>query len=230
MKEQPKITLYGPAQAPYTEKVRRALLWKGLEFELREPSGPEDYSRWSPETGLLPVLALGDERVDDSTAILQRLDALFPEPPLLSPDPMLAEQQRQLEEWADESFLWYFRRWLALHRPGARITVEAVREVRAQRGLRGGLRHLAAWLRAGGTWERPETALLRGLSDRMGDLVNFLGARPFFFSSQPSMADLAVYGMLFVLRLDAIPGAARLLAERPALVEFMRRVEAATGG
>ncbi len=28
-----KITLYGPAQAPYTEKVRRALLLKGLKPE-----------------------------------------------------------------------------------------------------------------------------------------------------------------------------------------------------
>jgi glutathione S-transferase len=230
MREQPKITLYGPAVAPYTEKVRRALVLKGLEFELREPSGPEDYRRWSPETGLLPVLALGEERVHDSTAILQRLDALFPEPPLLSGDPMVAGQQRQLEDWADESFMWYFRRWLALNRPRARTEVEAAVELATRREWPSPLRHLAAWLRAGGTWERPETALVRGLSDRLGDLANFLGARPFFYASQVSMADLAVYGMLFVMRLDAIPGSARLLAERPSLVEFMRRVEAATGG
>ncbi len=228
--EQAKITLYGPSAAPYTEKVRRALVLKRLEFELREPSGPEDYQRWNPETGLLPVVTLGDERVHDSTAILQRLDALFPEPPLLSRDPMVAGQQRQLEDWADESFMWYFRRWLALSRPRARTEVEAAIEVRRRRGLPPLLRHLGAWLRAGGTWERPETALLRGLADRMGDLVNLLGARPFFYASQVSMADLAVYGMLYVMRLDAIPGSARLLAERPRLVEFMGRVEEATGG
>jgi glutathione S-transferase len=89
---------------------------------------------------------------------------------------------------------------------------------------------MVAWLRAGGTWERPETALVRGLSDRLGDLVNLLGTRPFFYASQVSMADLAVYGMLFVMRLDTIPGAARLLLERPTLLDFMRRVEDATGG
>jgi glutathione S-transferase len=230
MREQPKITLYGPAVAPFTEKVRRALVLKGLEFELREPSGPEDYRRWSPETGLLPVAAIGEERVHDSTAILWRLEALFPEPPLLSADPVVAEQQRQLEDWADESFMWYFRRWLAGQQPSARTEVEAAYEVRARRRLPSPLRHAFAWLRAGGTWERPETALLRGLSDRMGDLVNFLGARPFFYASRVSMADLAVYGMLFVMRLDAIPGSARVLAERPTLLDFMRRVEEATGG
>ena len=86
-----------------------------------------------------------------------------------------------------------------------------------------------AWFRSGGTWERPETALLRGLGDRLDDLVNFLGARPFFHSERVSMADLAVYGMLFTLGRDAIPGTAGLLAQRPALLEFMRRLERDTG-
>src|SRR5262245_55946451 len=83
-----RIVLYGPRRTPYTEKVRRALVLKGLDFELCEPSGPEDYRRWSPETGLLPVLAIGAERVADSTRILLRIDELWPKPPLLSPDPV----------------------------------------------------------------------------------------------------------------------------------------------
>ena len=178
-----RITLYGPRRTPYTEKVRRALVLKGLDFELREPSGPEDYKRWSPETGLLPVLAIDSELVSDSTGILLRLDELFPKPPLLASDPVIAAQQRQLEDWADESFLWYWNRWLVL----------------AQ--------------------QREATAP-----------VKLLGSRRFFYADQPSMADLAVYGMLFVLRMDAMTGSARLLASRPTLLEFMRRLEEATGG
>jgi glutathione S-transferase len=106
-----RITLYGPPYAPYTEKVRRALILKGIDFDFREPSAPEDYKRWSPDTGLLPVLAVGEERIQDSTAILLRLDELFPDPPLLSSTPRVAAQQRQLEDWADESFLWYYLKW-----------------------------------------------------------------------------------------------------------------------
>ena len=56
-----KIVLYGPAQTPFTEKVRRGLELKQLAYELREPSGPEDYKRWSPKTGLLPVLSIDGE-------------------------------------------------------------------------------------------------------------------------------------------------------------------------
>ena len=218
----PKITLYGLARVPFTEKCRRALVLKRLEFELREPSGPEDFRRWSPETGLLPVLTIDDEWVSDSTNILLRLEALCPDPPLLSPDPIVAAQQRHLEDWADEAFLWYYQEWL---RAGG--DAEAAPP---PNGARGRLRRLGARLRARREREAPQTELLRGLDDRLTDLENFLGARPFFHAERVSMADLTVYAMLHSLELDQITGAARLLAERPVLLAFMRRVEAATGG
>jgi len=222
----PKIVLYGPARAPYTEKVRRGLLLKGLPFELREPTGPEDFRRWNPETGLLPVLDLEGIRIIDSTAILERLDDRFPDPPFLATDPRTADQQRQLEDWADESFLFYFMRWMRM--------AEEREQRRAANGDGRGplrrLRSLGAWLRAGGTWERPHTALLRQIGARLDDLVGFLGARPFFYAERPSMADLAVYGMLCTLSRDSIPGSAGLLGERPVLVEYMRRLERETGG
>jgi glutathione S-transferase len=217
-----EIILYGPAQAPFTEKCRRGLVLKGLDFTLREPEGPEDFRRWSPKTGLLPVMTVDGDLVSDSTSILLKLDELQPHPPLLSADPTVATQQRSLEDWADESFLWYFQQWMRLRQRGVG---ETPRRAHSPLVLR-----LAAWLRAGGTWERPETAILRGIEDRLGDLVNFLGGRSFFYSETPSMADLAVYGMLYTIRRDAIPGSAQLLARRTALLDFMLRLEQATGG
>lgn len=226
------ITLYGPSQAPYTEKVRRALIYKGLDFQLREPESPEDYARWSPQTGQLPVLDHEGERISDSTVILYRIDELHPEPPLLARDPTVATQQRQLENWADESFSWHWMKYRALLADG-----EMELPTKRSDGVSiveppspGALRRFAAWVRAGGTWERPVTGLQRQLGDRLGDLVNFLGTRPFFYAQQLSVADLSVYGMLYTMRFDAIPGSGGLLAERPALVAFMTRVEERTGG
>jgi glutathione S-transferase len=228
------ITLYGAARVPFTEKVRLALLYKGLDFELVEPVRLEDYKRFSPKTGMLPALDLHGEHVPDSTEILLRLDQVYPEPALLSPDPTVAAQQRQLEEWADESFLWYFMKYrrmamgedyaapLPLAGEPAAVPPPPKRS--------SSWRRFAAWLAAGGTWERPHTALLRELALRLDDLVNFLGARPFFYAQQLSMADLAVYSMLVTLREDRIPGASLLLAARPTLVALLERVEAATSG
>lgn len=218
----PKITLYGLARVPFTEKCRRALVLKQLDFELREPSGPEDFRRWSPETGLLPVMTVDDERICDSTNILLRLEELCPDPPLLSPDPVVAAQQRQLEDWADESFLWYYQEWLRAGGDAGSPPPPV--------GARGRLRRLGARLRARTEREPPQSELLRGLDDRFGDLENFLGARPFFYADRVSMADLTIYAMLRSMQMDEITGAARLLARRPALLAFMRRVEQATGG
>ena len=223
-----KIVLYGPLQTPFTEKVRRGLEMKQLAYEVREPAGPEDFKRWSPETGLLPVLTIDGERIADSTAILLHLDERFPRPPLLAAEPKIALQQRQLEDWADESFLFYFLRW-------QRIRVQREQAEAAAGPPRGlarvaMLRRLFAWLRAGGTWERPETAISRGIGDRLDDLVNLLGTRPFFYAERPSMADLAVYAMLRSIEFGSIPDSAQQLLSRPGLVAYMRRVESETGG
>ncbi len=216
------LILYGPPRAPFTVKCRRGLAYKGLDYEFRRPEGPEDYARWNPKTGLLPVMRVDGELVIDSTDILLKLDELQPDPPLVSPDPIAADQQRNLEDWADESFLYYFQQWQRL---------SANRESQTARDGRSPLaRRLAAWLRASGSWERPETAILRGIDDRLDDLANLLGARSFFYADELSMADLAVYGMLHTMELEAIPGAAPLVTARPTLLELMRRVEERTGG
>jgi glutathione S-transferase len=228
------ITLYGPARTPFTEKVRRALLYKGLDFELVEPTSAEDYKRWSPKTGQLPALDLHGEHVPDSTDILLRLDQVYPEPALLSSDPTVAAQQRQLEEWADESFLWYFLKYRRMAMGDDYVMplpLAGEQDAPPPAPKRSSIwRRLGAWLRAGGTWERPHTALLRELALRLDDLANFLGARPFFYADQLSMADLAVYSMLGYLREDRIPGSALLLAARPTLVALLERVERVTSG
>ena len=215
---QPRLALYGHSYTPFTEKCRRALVFKGLEFGLHFSSGPEDVRRWSPVTGLLPVMTVDDELVSDSTNILLRIEALRPEPPLLSRDPSVAAQQRNLEDWADESFLWYWMEWFRLEGDAASRPRSAWARLR---------RRLA--FRPRDERRRARTELVQGLADRLDDLVNFLGSRPFFHADQLSLADLTVHAMLRTMRGDTIPGAAQLLAERPALVAFMRRVEAATG-
>jgi glutathione S-transferase len=220
----PKITLYGYRDVPYTEKCRRALVMKKLGFELVEPTGPEDVRRFSPETGLLPVMTVDGELVSDSTNILMRLERIQPEPPLVSSDPTTAEQQRQLEDWADESFLFYYREWLRIEREGP-----AAQPAEPPRSL---FTRIAQRLRTAPVEPSltPAEETLRGLEDRFDDLVRFLGQRPFFYSDTVSMADLSIYAMLAALAGDVVPGSAALVAQRAPLVAYMRRVEEQTGG
>ncbi len=220
-----KVTLYGPSEIPFTEKVRRGLIFKGIDFDHLEPTCPEDYRRWNPESGLLPVVEIDGERIADSTTILFKLDEIFPSPPFLSSDPRISGQQVRLEDWADENLLFYFNRWMRKRDANEKRDGED----RERKRLAAMWRRVLAWLRAGGTWERPETAVLRGIADRLDDLIGFLGTRSFFYSNQVSMADLGVYAMLYSLSLETIPGSKALLINRTPLLDFMRRVESATG-
>jgi glutathione S-transferase len=216
-----KLALYGQTNNPFTEKCRRALVFKKLDFELHVSTGPEDVKRWSPETGLLPVMRIDGELVSDSTNILLRLEQLCPEPPLIASVPIVAAQQRNLEDWADESFLWYWQEWSRLEAAAPPAPPESA-WARLRRRLGGAA--------PGDARRRAQAGLLRGLDDRLSDLVNFLGSRRFFYSDRVSIADLTVHAMLVTLRRDTMPGSAALVAARTALNEFMLRVEAETGG
>ncbi len=217
----PQIDLYGQPNVPYTEKCLRGLRFKGLTYNFHTPEGPEEIRRVNPKTALLPAMRVDGELVVDSTNILLKLDEIQPDPPLLSRDPQVADQQLRLEDWADESFLFYFQRWMQ-----HRAEQDAKPPGRGPKALRS----LASWLRAGGTWERPHTAILRGIDDRLSDLNNFLGSRPFFYADAPSMADIAVHAMLVTMRQQVIQGTGPLLARQPALVAYMDRVEEVTAG
>ena len=75
----PSVVVYGPAQAPFVTKVGLALRMKRLPYEVVEPKEPEDFRRWNPETGLLPVMDCDGTRVAHSERILDWLDEHHPE-------------------------------------------------------------------------------------------------------------------------------------------------------
>jgi glutathione S-transferase len=220
----PHITLYGPALTPYTIKVARALAWKRLDFVLEEPKSAEDYRRWSPRNGLLPVIDVDGTRVQDSAAILDLLDARFPEPPLLAADPKQAREQRQLERWVGETFFFHLFRWV-------RARVGDVAEPRPGEGL-GPMMRLG--LIGPNGQVRPEVFdTSRGgpgpeFDGALAELAKLLGRRAWFFADQPSRADLAAYAALQGLVHDRYPGGAALLRSYPSLWSHSERVERAT--
>ena len=74
-----KLILFGDRATPFVEKVARGLLLKKLDFEVIVPQNPEDLWVWNPEKGEIPVLQIGEERIIDSTRILERIDKEVPE-------------------------------------------------------------------------------------------------------------------------------------------------------
>lgn len=217
----PVIRLYTQTRNPYTEKVAAALALKGLAFERVVSDEPEDVQRWSPISRMLPVLEIDGRRKADSGKIIQWLDERFPEPPLYSRDARTADAQRNLAEWSDSSFLWYWNRWRTARypQPGDETPLDEsiLARIKGQIGRKLGR---AARTRA----DIRELEIVREIQDRMDDLVGFLRDRPFFHADEPSIADLAVYAMLIVLSEDTIPGCSDAIAERPTLAAFLDRM------
>ena len=104
------ITLYQFATSPFTEKVRRALAFKGLAYDIHEvdraavPAG--QYVHISP-TGKFPAIDHDGQGVWDSTDIVLHLDRAFPDPPLIPMISRDAALAHVLEDWADESLYFY---------------------------------------------------------------------------------------------------------------------------
>jgi len=217
----PSVRLYTQSMNPYTEKVAAALALKRIPFERIVSDEPEDLQRWSPIARILPVLELEGRRKSDSGKIVLWLDAIYPDPPLYSPDPRIAEAQRNLADWSDNSFSWYWNRWRTARypQPGDETPIEdsLLTRIKGQIGRTlGHVPHSRADLR--------ELEIIRELQDRMDDLVGFLRDRPFFHSDDPSIADLSVYSMLLILREGPIPDCAEAIAERPTLAAFVDRI------
>jgi len=222
-----EIRVYGPAMAPFVEKVARALVMKKLAYEIVEPEGPEDYRRWNPETGLLPVADIDGRRVADSARILDALDERFPEPPLVASDPRAAASQRRLEEWAGETFFFYWVSYL-------RQRFENEETPNASEAPRQGpLARLGILRRVKELGPGPEREEANRWEDEFGrrldDLSGFLGTRPYFYADRISRADLAVCAFLRTLTRREMPGAGRLLDAQPSLLALMQRVDQETG-
>lgn len=225
------VALFGSPLSPFVKKVVRALHLKGMTYTLVEPRSPGDFKRWSPLTQKMPVLELDGERIYDSTFILRRLEALRPEPPLVSSDAAVAAAQRLFEDWADESLYWHVQalRWSPENR--GRSMAQILRSVPPL--LRPLVRSMikrklarAPWVQ--GLGRLPYEILTREIGMRLDEVGAILGDGTYLYSDRVSIADLALFGMLGSLTSDATPEGKVLLGERPSLQGYVERVDRAT--
>ncbi len=206
----------------------RALRLKGVPFEFREPGSPAELRRWSPETGLLPILEIDGERIGDSEAILDAIEERFPEPPLLSRDPKVAKEQRRISDWVGETFRFYLLRGLARQ-------AESTPETHDAEGNRmGPLARLGVIDDDGSLGDAAFDLQARNTDPeferRLSDLVAMLGDRNFFHSDELSRADLSVFSALLGLHTDTFSGGRAMLSKYPSLGRFVDRVAERTGG
>lgn len=219
----PNVKLYSQPLNPFTEKVACALAVKRVEYQRISVSESDEIKQLSPDKQTLPVLEVDGKRVSNSSEILVWVEELFPEPSLFAVDSKVRHQQESLAEWSDTSFAFYWNRWLnavADHERSKNASATGLLSRLHQRvDKHMGIEHDAA------VDNLPVVRnIMTELGNRMDDLVGFLGNRPYFFADQLSVADLAVFGMLLVVRDGPMPRSITLLADRPTLAAHTARL------
>lgn len=225
--------VFGNELSPYSVKVRSYLRYKGIPHEwiVRTVAHEEEFRRLA-KLPLIPLVVAPDGTVlQDSTPIIETLEARFPEPSIVPPDPAMAFLSALLEEYADEwgnkpMFHYRWHREVDQQSGAERIAHSlnpdlpadmfpaAVEAVKAR---------MIPRLRFVGS--TPETAEIIETSFRrqVRLLEAHLAPRPFCFGGRPALADFGLWGQLYELSTDPTPGAI-LAAEAPSLMAWIERM------
>lgn len=100
--------------SPYAQKVKIALVEKGVAFTVGMPEAigsgatPEAFRAANPR-GEVPVLFVDGQPIFDSTIILEFIEDAYPDPALLPKDPLARAKARTIEEVIDthyEAITW----------------------------------------------------------------------------------------------------------------------------
>jgi glutathione S-transferase len=138
------IRLCGFRVSNYHNKVRIALLEKGVAFEEDEnvkPSQEHEYLAKSP-MGKVPYLDVNGTRVRESSAILEYLEEAFPQKPLLPSDPLERARVRELVIFIELHLELVARRMYGMLGGGKPVSDEA--KQRVEKDLVKGVRALKA--------------------------------------------------------------------------------------
>jgi glutathione S-transferase len=210
------LRLYGADRSYYTGKVRPALRAKRVHFEevLADREAYQDIRR---RTGLLfipVVITPEDETWQDTSEILDALEARFPAPALFPATPVQRIVAYLLELYADEFLILpaMHHRWTA-----AESEADARRAFAALSGDRETADRFAdrmsGSLESLGVVEATIPAIEAHLDELLGHMEAIFADQDFLLGSQPSLADCALMGPFYAhLYLDLAPG--QVLRER----------------
>ncbi len=225
------LVLHQYPVSPFAAKVRRALRYKRLSFEVRNYAVAQAgaIKKTVSPTGKTPVLEHAGELIVDSTDILRYLDATYPEQPIYPADSRLRAQVHIIEDWADESLFFYdltMRLW-------DHNVDWLVRDVLAgDKGIFRALmnRALPGFFKkavtAQGIGRKSQQTVIDEVSQHFDAIEAMLTDAEFLVGDALSVADIAVVSMCTVL--ERAREADQLMQQRPALMAWRERVDALT--
>jgi len=205
-------TVIGSELSPYSVKVRAFMRYKGVPHRwiVRREADAETFNRRARLPIVPTVVTPEDEWLQDSTPIMEALDALYPKPGVHPPSTALAFLSVMIEEFGDEwgnKVMFHSRWWHEVDQLAAAQTASRLRDPYA------GADQVAAWSREqierqhgrrDFVGSNAQTAVL--LERYFIELVDILEAhltdRKYLFGGRPSLGDFGLAAELLMAAQD----------------------------
>jgi len=208
--------IFGAELSPYSVKVRSYYRYKGLPHQwiVRNASTMGEYQKFAKIPIVPLVVRADDTAIQDSTPILEALEAEHPEPSIHPADPVAAFVSALIEEFGDE----WGNKWM-FHLRWARDVDQIASAGR-----------IASSMMAGASEEQVAAAASQ-MRERMVDRVWFVGSneqtgpqiersfreglalldahlatRPYLFGGRPAFGDFGLWGQIYEAWTDPTGG------------------------
>jgi glutathione S-transferase len=228
------LRVIGMEMSPYSLKVRSYLRYKEIPFEwIGRNRSTEALFQKHAKVQLIPlVLFSDDDAMQDSTPIIERLEAEHPEPSIHPPEPAARFVSQLLEEFGDEwcNKLMFQYRWGP--KVDARSAASRIADLmlpsyplRALRPLMVPImiRRMVPRMAFAGANPTNAPHLERSWLRTVELLEAHLSIRPYLFGSRPAFGDFGIWGNLNQAHSDPTCGA-HLSRHAPAVVRWIERM------
>ncbi len=225
--------IHGVEISPYSVKVRSYFRYKGIPHRWipRNQDAAGEYQKYV-KLPLVPlVVTPDDEGIQDSTPIIERVDALHPEPSIHPADPVAQFVSVLLEEFGDEwGNKWMFHyRWarevdqLSCAGRIARSMMPAADEAQLASGIAMVRERMVN--RVSFVGSNPGTApqIEDSFRETLALLEPHFANRAYLFGKRPAFADFAMWGQLYNAWTDPTPGAI-INATAPNMLAWIHRM------
>lgn len=207
-----EVILHHYELSPFSEKIRRMLAYKGVPWCAVEQPIMAPKPDLTPLTGgyrRIPVMQIGADIYCDTALIVRRLDALYPERPVVPP--ALAGAAAAIEDWADH------RVFMQAVPPTLVALVDHLPPgfLEDREAMTPGFSKDALFAAA------PQA--LHQCGHSLDSLEQQLAATPFMLGDTFSVADAACFHVVNFLRNN--PELVALIEQRPALGAWLARIE-----
>lgn len=232
--QNPTYRLYGAAISYYTGKVRAYLRWKDLPFEEIHADANTYRQVILPRVGfpVIPVVVTPDDAtLQDTTCIIEALEARHPEPSISPSTPRQQLASLLLELYGDEWLLipamhyrWHHNRDFAIRAFGELNAPDASPEEQLAIGNKRAGPFAQSAIMLGGE-PSMHAAIESSYEAFLGEMDEHFGQHPYLLGTRPCLGDFGLIGPLYA-HLYRDPASGDLMRRlAPNVVKWVERMQ-----